>query len=75
VEATTATTDDVRAAVDAALRRPSRLVDAPWETRASVFLRAADLLSGPFPATVLNAARSWARARVSIRPRSMPPAS
>ncbi|MGH7685962.1 MAG: L-glutamate gamma-semialdehyde dehydrogenase [Candidatus Dormibacteria bacterium] len=43
-----ATADDVRRAVDAALGAWRSWSSAPWETRAAVFLRAADLLSGPW---------------------------
>jgi 1-pyrroline-5-carboxylate dehydrogenase len=63
VEAATATTDDVRAAVDAAIAAHHDWSTAPWETRAAVFLRAADLLSGPFrdrlnAATILGQSKS-----------------
>ena len=46
---------DVRAAVDAALAARASWAATPWEQRASVFLRAADLLSGPYRAR-MNAA-------------------
>ncbi|MGA8522289.1 MAG: L-glutamate gamma-semialdehyde dehydrogenase [Candidatus Dormiibacterota bacterium] len=69
VEASTATTDDVRAAVDAALAAHHDWSTAPWETRASVFLRAADLLSGPFrdrlnAATILGQSKSVHQAEI-----------
>ncbi|WP_169945111.1 L-glutamate gamma-semialdehyde dehydrogenase [Microbispora sp. H11081] len=50
-----ATTADVRAAIDAALEAAPRWRAMPFEERAAVFLRAAELLSGPWRAT-LNAA-------------------
>jgi 1-pyrroline-5-carboxylate dehydrogenase len=50
-----ATTADMRAAVDAALEAAPRWRALPFEERAAVFLRAAELLSGPWRAT-LNAA-------------------
>jgi 1-pyrroline-5-carboxylate dehydrogenase len=69
VETTAATTDDVRAAVDAALAAHHDWSTAPWETRASVFLRAADLLSGPFrdrlnAATILGQSKSVHQAEI-----------
>jgi 1-pyrroline-5-carboxylate dehydrogenase len=62
-ESRTATTADVRRAVDAALAAHHDWSTAPWTTRASVFLRAADLLSGPFrdrlnAATILGQSKS-----------------
>lgn len=50
-----ATAADVRAAVDAALEAGPRWRALPFEERAAVFLKAAELLSGPWRAT-LNAA-------------------
>jgi 1-pyrroline-5-carboxylate dehydrogenase len=38
----------VSAAIDAALAAKKAWADLPWEQRAAVFLRAADLLAGPF---------------------------
>src|SRR3984957_2898763 len=69
VEAATATIDDVRTAVDAALAAHHDWSTAPWETRASVFLRAADLLSGPFrdrlnAATILGQSKSVHQAEI-----------
>jgi 1-pyrroline-5-carboxylate dehydrogenase len=69
VETDTATTDDVRAAVDAALAAHHDWSTAPWETRAAVFLRAADLLSGPFrdrlnAATILGQSKSVQQAEI-----------
>jgi 1-pyrroline-5-carboxylate dehydrogenase len=69
VETATATTDNVRAAVDAALAAHHDWSTASWETRASVFLRAADLLSGPFrdrlnAATILGQSKSVHQAEI-----------
>jgi 1-pyrroline-5-carboxylate dehydrogenase len=50
-----ATTSDVRAAIDTALHAAREWRALPFEERAAVFLKAADLLSGPWRAT-LNAA-------------------
>ncbi len=47
-QARLATADDVRRAVDAALAAWREWSTTPLETRAAVFLRAADLLSGPW---------------------------
>jgi len=46
---------EVRMAIDAALRARKGWAELPWEARASVFLKAADLLQGPYR-DVLNAA-------------------
>jgi 1-pyrroline-5-carboxylate dehydrogenase len=69
VETSLATTDDVLAAVDAALTAHHDWSTAPWETRASVFLRAADLLSGPYrdrlnAATILGQSKSVQQAEI-----------
>ncbi|OFZ67073.1 MAG: 1-pyrroline-5-carboxylate dehydrogenase [Bacteroidetes bacterium RIFCSPHIGHO2_02_FULL_44_7] len=42
------TTEHVHAAIDAAMNARQEWADLPWEQRAAVFLRAADLLAGPF---------------------------
>ena len=46
---------EVRMAIDAALKARAAWSDMPWEQRASVILKAADLLAGPWRQTV-NAA-------------------
>ena len=46
---------EVRSAIDAALRAQRDWAALPWEARAAVFLKAADLLAGPYRDT-LNAA-------------------
>jgi 1-pyrroline-5-carboxylate dehydrogenase len=68
-QARIATTTDVRRAVDAALAAHHDWSTAPWSTRASVFLRAADLLSGPFrdrlnAATILGQSKSVHQAEI-----------
>ncbi|WP_153398531.1 L-glutamate gamma-semialdehyde dehydrogenase [Ornithinicoccus halotolerans] len=50
-----ATTDDARRAVDAALAAAPQWRDTPFDDRAAVLLKAADLLAGPYRAEV-NAA-------------------
>ncbi|MFC4585670.1 L-glutamate gamma-semialdehyde dehydrogenase [Sphaerisporangium corydalis] len=50
-----ASAGDVRAAIDAALRAAPAWRALPFDERAAIFLRAADLLAGPYRAT-LNAA-------------------
>ncbi|MDX2250355.1 MAG: L-glutamate gamma-semialdehyde dehydrogenase [Bacteroidia bacterium] len=52
----------VQAAVDAALKAKSAWENTSWEHRASVFLKAADLLSGPFRAK-MNAATMLAQSK------------
>ncbi len=54
-EGATATELEVTSAIDAALRARRDWADASFESRAAVFLRAADLLAGPWRARV-NAA-------------------
>jgi 1-pyrroline-5-carboxylate dehydrogenase len=68
-QARIATAADVRRAVDAALAAHHEWSSAPWSTRASVFLRAADLLSGPFrdrlnAATILGQSKSVHQAEI-----------
>ena len=46
---------EVKSAIDAALRAQKDWAALPWEARAAVFLKAADLLAGPYRDTV-NAA-------------------
>jgi 1-pyrroline-5-carboxylate dehydrogenase len=46
---------DVQSAIGAALRAQKDWANLPWEARAAVFLKAADLLAGPYR-DVLNAA-------------------
>jgi 1-pyrroline-5-carboxylate dehydrogenase len=52
----------VSAAIDAALAARQRWAALPWEHRAAVFLKAADLLAGPFRAR-MNAATMLAQSK------------
>jgi 1-pyrroline-5-carboxylate dehydrogenase len=68
-QARIATAADVRRAVAAALAAHHEWSSAPGSTRASVFLRAADLLSGPFrdrlnAATILGQSKSVHQAEI-----------
>jgi 1-pyrroline-5-carboxylate dehydrogenase len=68
-ESRMATKTDVGRAVDAALAAHHDWSNAPWSTRASVFLRAADLLAGPFrdrlnAATILGQSKSVHQAEI-----------
>ncbi|QKG25666.1 L-glutamate gamma-semialdehyde dehydrogenase [Actinomadura verrucosospora] len=51
----TATEDDARDAIDAALKAAPAWRALPFDERAAVFLRAADLLAGPWRETILAA--------------------
>ncbi|HEY2703837.1 MAG TPA: L-glutamate gamma-semialdehyde dehydrogenase [Candidatus Dormibacteraeota bacterium] len=64
-----ATDADVAAAVDAALAARAGWAAAPWESRAAVFLRAAELLAGPWrdrlnAATMLGQSKSVHQAEI-----------
>ncbi len=68
-EAAAGTEADVRRAVDAALAAHHDWSTAPWGTRASVMLRAADLLAGPYrdrlnAATILGQSKSVQQAEI-----------
>lgn len=52
----------VTAAIDAALAAKDAWANLPWEDRAAIFLRAADLLAGPFRAR-MNAATMLAQSK------------
>ncbi len=52
----------VKAAIDAALSAKQEWENMPWEDRAAIFLRAADLLAGPFRAK-MNAATMLAQSK------------
>ncbi len=53
---------EVRDAIDAAMAARGKWVNMSWEHRASIFLKAADLLAGPFRAK-LNAATMLAQSK------------
>ena len=42
--------DHVKAAIDASLRAKASWENMPWQERAAIFLRAADLIAGPYRA-------------------------
>ena len=52
----------IEAAIEAALNAKDNWANLPWEERAAVFLRAADLLAGPFRAK-MNAATMLAQSK------------
>ena len=52
----------VKAAIDAALKAKKDWSDLPWEHRASIFIKAAELLAGPFRAK-MNAATMLAQSK------------
>lgn len=56
------TTEHVHQAIDAALAAKQSWSDTPWHERAAVFLRAADLLAGPYRAR-MNAATMLAQSK------------
>ncbi|MCE3295892.1 MAG: pruA [Crocinitomicaceae bacterium] len=56
------TAEHVSQAIDAALQAKEAWANLPWEQRASVFLRAADLLAGPYRAK-MNAATMLAQSK------------
>jgi 1-pyrroline-5-carboxylate dehydrogenase len=62
----TATEAEVRSAIDAALRARQQWADAPFEARAAVMLRAADLLAGPWRARV-NAATMLGQSKTVVQ--------
>ncbi|GCD77116.1 1-pyrroline-5-carboxylate dehydrogenase [Thermaurantimonas aggregans] len=56
----------VHAAIDAALKARTKWAAMSWEQRASIFLKAADLLAGPYRAEV-NAATMIAQSKTSFQ--------
>lgn len=56
------TADHVSQAIDAALEARTAWAELPWEHRAAIFLKAADLLAGPFRAK-MNAATMLAQSK------------
>ncbi|MFN4299317.1 MAG: L-glutamate gamma-semialdehyde dehydrogenase [Thermaurantimonas sp.] len=56
----------VHAAIDAALKARSKWAAMSWEQRASIFLKAADLLAGPYRAEV-NAATMIAQSKTAFQ--------
>ena len=58
--------DHVKMAIDAALKARATWHNMPWEQRAAIFLRAADLLSGPYRARI-NAATMLAQSKTAFQ--------
>jgi len=56
------TADHVKDAIDAALEAKQKWADLPWEHRAAIFLKAADLLAGPYR-DKMNAATMLAQSK------------
>ena len=56
------TTEHVQQAIDAALAAKGEWASLPWEHRAAIFLKAADLLAGPYRAKI-NAATMLAQSK------------
>jgi 1-pyrroline-5-carboxylate dehydrogenase len=56
------TSEHVEKAIDAALEARKKWADTPWQDRAAIFLKAADLLSGPFR-DKMNAATMLAQSK------------
>ncbi len=59
----------VRQAIDAALKARQKWADMPWEQRVSIFLKAADLISGPYrakmnAATMINQSKTIHQAEI-----------
>ena len=52
----------VKQAIDAAMKARAAWADMPWYERASIFLKAADLVAGPFRAKI-NAATMLAQSK------------
>jgi len=56
----------VKMAIDAALAAKDKWVDLPWEHRASIFLKIADLIAGPYRAKI-NAATMLGQSKTSFQ--------
>ncbi len=52
----------VHQAIDAALEARKKWANTPWQDRAAIFLKAADLLSGPYR-SLMNAATMWGQSK------------
>lgn len=60
------TTDDIRAAIDAALAARTDWANMSWENRAAIFLKAADLIAGPYRAKI-NAATMIGQSKTAFQ--------
>jgi len=58
--------EEIQMAVDAAVKARESWSEMPWEQRAAIFLKAADLLAGPWRAT-LNAATMLGQSKTAIQ--------
>jgi len=56
----------VKMAIDAALAAKDKWINLPWEHRASIFLKIADLLAGPYRAKI-NAATMLGQSKTSFQ--------
>jgi 1-pyrroline-5-carboxylate dehydrogenase len=70
------TGDHVKQAIDAALDARARWAETPWEQRASVFLKAASLIAGPFrykinAATMLGQSKNIHQAEIDAAAESI----
>jgi len=68
-EVSLATPDDVTGAIESALEAAAPWASAPWQERAAVFLRAAELVAGPYrdalnAATILGQSKSVQQAEI-----------
>ncbi len=64
-----ASDEHVKQAIDAALKARQKWADLPWEQRVSIFLKAADLISGPYrakmnAATMINQSKTIHQAEI-----------
>jgi len=58
--------EEVQMAIDSALKARKTWADMPWEQRAAIFLKAADLLAGPWRST-LNAATMLGQSKTAMQ--------
>ncbi len=58
--------EHVQMAIDASLRAKQEWMDMPWQDRAAIFLKAADLIAGPYRAKI-NAATMLAQSKNAIQ--------
>lgn len=58
--------DDVREAIDAALAARTKWANMSWENRAAIFLKAADLIAGPYRAKI-NAATMIGQSKTAFQ--------
>ena len=56
---------EVDQAIDSALAAKQKWANMPWEARASIFLKAAELVAGPYRATI-NAATMLAQSKTCL---------